>query len=137
MGLASHYCKRGQFLPVNRSDAVLATKLIGRSYAALSRIKKWSIVLAQVYFHIPKQKPIVVFYAEEVEPKLDEDKILIIGSLPAVAKVSFQMMSRRVQNFGMDIPGPMAKRSYDKHSKHVKDAAVFQTKESMRDKRDN
>ena len=29
------------------------------------------------------------------------------------------------------IPGPMAKRSYEKHSKHIKDAAVLGAKESM------
>ena len=31
----------------------------------------------------------------------------------------------------LDIPGPMAKRSYDKHSKHIKDAAILEAKERM------
>jgi len=31
----------------------------------------------------------------------------------------------------LDIPGPMAKRSYEKHSKHIKDAAILEAKESM------
>lgn len=32
--------------------------------------KEMSIVLAQLYSHIPKQKPIVVFCAEGIEPKV-------------------------------------------------------------------
>lgn len=32
--------------------------------------KEISIVLAQLYSHIPKQKPIVVFCAEGIEPKV-------------------------------------------------------------------
>ena len=31
----------------------------------------------------------------------------------------------------LDIPRPMAKRSYEKHSKHIKDATILEAKESM------
>ena len=31
----------------------------------------------------------------------------------------------------LDITGPMAKRGYEKHSKHIKDAAILEAKESM------
>lgn len=64
--------KTGWFFPVNRS-AVFASKLIGRGYAALSKVCNT-----------------------------------------------------------LDIPGPMAKRTYEKHSKNIRDAAVMEAKESMR-----
>ena len=31
----------------------------------------------------------------------------------------------------LDIPGPMTKRSYEKHSNHIKNAAILEAKESM------